>query len=99
MLWCMKSIRRKEESFVFSEIYYPGWQATVDGEPVEIVCADLYPTCHQGGSRKHTVAFKFDPKSLHVTETVANVSLVLLMLGMLFLLGREVWKRRKETQK
>ena len=25
---------------VFSEIYYPGWQATVDGQPVEIACAD-----------------------------------------------------------
>lgn len=84
---------------VFSEIYYPGWQATVDGEPVEIACADYILRAIKVAPGKHTVAFKFDPKSLHVTETVANVSLVLLMLGMLFLLGREVWKRRKETQK
>ena len=37
---------------VFSEIYYPGWQATVDGETGGNRLCRLYPTCHQGGSRK-----------------------------------------------
>ena len=80
---------------VFSEIYYPGWQATLDGAPVEIARADYVLRAIKVGPGKHTVSFKFDPQSLHVTETVADTALILLMLGILFLLGREVVRRRK----
>ena len=30
---------------------------------------------------KHVVEFRFDPKSLHTTETIANIALALLALG------------------
>lgn len=80
---------------VFSEIYYPGWQATVDGRPVEIARADYVLRAIRVEPGKHTVDFKFDPSTLHVTETVANTALVLLLLAFLFLVGREVMCRRK----
>lgn len=35
---------------------------------------------------KHTVEFKFDPKSLHTTETIAFVALGLLAMAVLLLL-------------
>lgn len=80
---------------VFSEIYYPSWQATVDGNSVDIARADYVLRAVRVEPGKHVVAFKFDPKSLHVTETVANVALVAFMLLLLFLMGREVMRRRK----
>ena len=81
---------------VFSEIYYPGWQAWVDGQPVEIACADYILRAIRVDGGKHAVAFNFDPKSLHVTEALANGALVVLLLALLFVLGREVWNRRKQ---
>lgn len=80
---------------VFSEIYYPGWQATVDGKPVEIARADYVLRALRMEPGKHTVSFRFDPQSLHVTEAVADTALVVLLLAFLFLTGRETLRRRK----
>lgn len=80
---------------VFSEIYYPGWQATVDGKPVDIARADYILRAIRIEPGRHTVEFKFDPKSLHTTEAIANSALVLLMVVFLILMAREVMKRRK----
>lgn len=85
---------------VFSEIYYPGWQATVDGEPVKIACADYILRAIQVAPGKHTVSFVFDPKSLHVTETVAISALMFLLV---LFAGAVVWeivrnRRRVKTQ-
>lgn len=83
---------------VFSEVYYPGWQATVDGTPVEVACADYILRAIRVEPGKHIVEFKFDPKSLHVTEAVANTALVLLMLIFLVLAGREIMKKYKNKK-
>jgi uncharacterized membrane protein YfhO len=80
---------------VFSEVYYPDWQATVDGEPVDIACADYILRAIKVPGGKHTVEFRFDPQSLHTTEVIANVALVLMMLTFLFLAGREIKRRHK----
>ena len=83
---------------VFSEVYYPGWQATVDGTPVEVACADYILRAIRVEPGKHIVEFNFDPKSLHVTEAVANTALVLLMLIFLVLAGREIMKKYKNKK-
>lgn len=83
---------------VFSEVYYPGWTATVDGQPVEVVRADYILRAIRIASGRHTVAFSFDPQSLHTTEAIANTSIVLLMLLFLVLVGRDVVRRRKNGQ-
>ncbi|MDE7377714.1 MAG: YfhO family protein [Paraprevotella sp.] len=80
---------------VFSEIYYPGWQATVDGTPVEIARADYILRAIRVEPGRHKVEFRFDPHSLHVTETIAYVALTLLLL--LFLAtGYSVYKNRQK---
>ena len=65
---------------VFSEIYYPGWTATVDGEPVELGRVDYVLRALTVAPGRHQVELAFFPKSLDTTETVAYVSLGILLL-------------------
>lgn len=78
---------------VFSEIYYPGWQASIDGVDAPYGRADYVLRAMNVPAGKHTVVFKFDPKSLHVTESVAFASLGLLAAALLVALLRW-WKRK-----
>lgn len=72
---------------VFSEIYYPGWQATIDGEPADIARADYILRAMNVPAGKHTIEMRFDPKSLHVTEAIAYGALALLIIGVIVLLA------------
>ncbi len=65
---------------VFSEIYYPGWTATVDGEPAELGRVDYVLRALQVKPGQHKVELSFFPKSVNRTETVAYISYALLLL-------------------
>ena len=70
----------KGGTVVFSEIYYPGWQSTIDGEEVPHGRANYIFRAMNVPAGKHVVEFKFDPGSLHVTENIAFIALGLLAL-------------------
>jgi hypothetical protein len=73
---------------VFSEIYYPGWTATIDGEPAELGRVDYILRALRVEPGKHQVELAFFPKSVNTTETIAYVAfalLILIVLGILFL--------------
>ena len=73
---------------VFSEIYYPGWTATVDGEPAELGRVDYILRALNVKAGRHEVVLSFFPKSVDTTETVAYTAYVILLLvlvGALFL--------------
>lgn len=78
---------------VFSEIYYPGWISTIDGEEVEHGRADYILRAMNVPAGKHVVEFKFDPKSLHLTETIAYIALVLLAVGAVVVIATEYRRR------
>lgn len=79
---------------VFSEIYYPGWISTIDGEEVEHGRADYILRAMNVPAGKHVIEFKFDPKSLHTTETIAYIAFALLALGVVAVMISEYKKRK-----
>ena len=81
---------------VFSEIYYPGWTATVDGEPVELGRVNYILRAMNIKPGKHQVELAFFPKTVKTTETIAYVAYVLLLLLMIGM-GVMYWRKKKEA--
>ena len=77
---------------VFSEIYYPGWTATVDGEPAELGRVDYVLRALQVKPGQHKVELSFFPKTVGRTETVAYIGYVLLLL----LIGVGIYLKMKK---
>ena len=79
---------------VFSEIYYPGWTATVDGEPVEIGRVNYVLRAITVAPGQHKVELSFFPKSLDTTETIAYAALGLLLLLIIVAVVLTIRKRK-----
>lgn len=82
---------------VFSEIFYPGWTCTVDGTETDIARVNyvLRAIRIEGGS--HKVVLTFDPQSVHTTDTIAYISLVLLLLMMIAAVTLPLLRNRKKV--
>ncbi|MBO4720119.1 MAG: YfhO family protein [Prevotella sp.] len=78
---------------VFSEVYYPGWTATIDGEPAELGRVNYILRALNVKPGKHEVVLSFFPKSVKVTETIAYVAygLLIFVAGCMY-----EWQRRKK---
>ena len=82
---------------VFSEIFYPGWTATVDGEPVELGRVDYVLRAMNVKPGRHEVVLSFFPKTVNTTETIAYVSYVILILVVLGAVFMEYRRRQKKS--
>ena len=82
---------------VFSEIYYPGWTATIDGEPAELGRVNYILRALNVKPGSHEVVLDFHPTSVKVTETVAYVGYVALLLIILAGIGM-AWRKRKQQR-
>ena len=68
---------------IFSEVYYPGWTATIDGQPAEVGRANYVLRALNVPAGKHEVVFTYNPQSIHTTEMIAYIALGVLLLGLL----------------
>ena len=78
---------------VFSEIYYPGWKATVDGQSVELGRVNYILRAVNVKPGKHIVVLDFHPTSISTTETIAYISIVILLLAIAGA-GYVEWKKK-----
>ena len=80
---------------VFSEVYYPGWTATVDGEPAELGRVNYILRAMNLQPGEHKVVLTFKPKSIRRTESIAYAASAVLLLAIIG--GLVVQYRRKEN--
>ena len=80
---------------VLSEIYYPGWTCTIDGEPADIARANYVLRAIKVPAGEHEVIMTFDPQTVHVTEAVAYGALALLALMLVALIAFSLYRRKQ----
>lgn len=63
-----------------SEVYYPGWRATIDGKDVPILKANIAFRSLYLPKGKHVVIFQFVPQSFYAGVIISVVSVVFLII-------------------
>ena len=82
---------------VFSQIYYPyGWQAFIDGKKVDYIRADYALRAMVIPAGKHTVEFRFEPKSLKTGKMISLAGSFLILLLIIGTVAQEL-RRKKVT--
>ncbi|WP_242923776.1 YfhO family protein [Pontibacter liquoris] len=84
------------ELAVFSEIYYAeGWQAYLDGHPVDHIRVNYLLRALPVPAGKHTIRFEFAPNSYTLGNTISMISSVLLLL---VIIGAVVYVVKRHPQ-
>jgi hypothetical protein len=65
---------------VLSDLYYPGWEATVDGEPIPIYEANACVRAVPLDQGAHTVEFRYKPKPLLYGAAISLASALVLLV-------------------
>jgi hypothetical protein len=79
----------RDAFLILSDVFYPGWNATVDGKESKIYCTDFILRGVVVPAGRHTVTFTYKPLSVLIGVTVTLASTLLLFaLLILFLIKR-----------
>lgn len=70
--------------FLFQDTYYPGWEASVDGEAVTILKTDLGIRALELERGSHKVSMRFSPRSLHIGMVLSIVGLLATIVYLRF---------------
>jgi hypothetical protein len=70
-----------DQLLVLSEVYYPGWCATVDGVPAPILRADVALRAVPVRAGAHRVELIFDPWSVKIGIVVSVVTVLAVIVG------------------
>lgn len=90
-----EAISDKGGVLVFSEVYYPGWTATVDGQKVDLGRVNYILRAINMKPGKHEVTLDFHPASIRTTESIAYASYGILAIAIALGLLVEYRKKRK----
>ena len=90
-------VAKSDEFAVFSEVYYPhGWRITIDGERAQMLRVNYTLRGLPIPAGEHIVLFEFDPYSIRVTDTIAYIALILMLLTGLLVVWRRFRIRKTE---
>ncbi len=77
----------KNDNFLFlSDNYYPGWKAFIDSKPTKIYRADYTFRSVFVPKGKHTIRMIYDPFSFQIGKQISEISLVIFLGFILYLL-------------
>lgn len=74
-----------EQLAIFSEVWYgpnKGWQASIDGKPVDHIRANYILRALKVPSGNHEIVFEFNPSTYRTGELISLICSVLLLLGL-----------------
>jgi len=81
---------------VFSEVYYPGWTALIDGQEKEVGRVNYVLRAINVPAGKHSIELQFYPKSINRTETIAYISYAALVIALIAAAYLGLRKRKEE---
>lgn len=81
---------------VFSEVYYPGWTATIDGNSAELGRVNYILRGLRVPEGKHKIKLDFHPTSITVANVIGYAAISCLCLG--FIIGVMYVYRRPKRQ-
>jgi len=73
---------------VLSDTYYPGWVATVDGQPTPILRGDVLFRVVPIPAGEHDVEFHFEPASVKLGLLISGWALLVVLGGLVLAAGR-----------
>lgn len=90
-----------ESLAVFSEVWYgpdKGWQAYIDGEPVEHIRVNYLLRALRIPAGNHEIEFIFRPKSFYTGRIVSRIFSSFILLGLLGFIGYSGYQQVKEWE-
>lgn len=86
-----------DQVLIFSDIYYAdGWNAYIDGKPVNHFRANYVLRGLQVPAGKHSITFKFEPSSVSIGMLINTIFSLLVLVGLGFFAFRAIKKNVKE---
>lgn len=91
-----------ENLAVFSEIWYgpdKGWQAFLDGKPVDHIRANYLLRAMRIPAGSHRVEFVFKPLSFYQGRIISRISSSLILYGFIWFIGLTIFVKPKTIRK
>jgi uncharacterized membrane protein YfhO len=87
----MTAVLRSPGLVVVAEMYYPGWEVTVDGRPAEILRTNRAMRGVALPAGTHRLVFRYNPASF-------RFGIALSLVGFAALAGLVAWGRRQRSR-
>lgn len=76
---------------VLSEVYYPGWRATVNGQPAEILRAQHTLRGVALAAGTHLIEMVFDPWTVKLGLAISGATVALAIVALVVIAARSLW--------
>ena len=92
---------RTESVLVLNDLYYPGWEATLDGNPTQIYRANYLFRAVIVPQGQHVIEYTYRPRSFRLGLSITLGATSILVVGLILLTVpqiRKLWTERKPLE-